>query len=99
VGERLAHSTNYFPNITATINLDCAQAHLDGNRGKLAALKKKYGPEVSIFDPGKLGSVLIISESETVDVNAMIREFEIELLDDYLERALTHHHDPANRER
>lgn len=98
VGERLAHSTNYYSNVTATINLDCAQAHLDGNWGKLAALKKKYGPEVTIFDPGQLGSVLITSESETVDVKEMVQEFDIELLDDYLERSLTHHHNPANRE-
>jgi predicted amidohydrolase len=96
-GEQLAHSTNYISNITATINLDCAQAHLDGNWGKLDALKKKYGRDVTIYDPGKLGSVLITSESETVDVNEMVREFEIELLDDYLERVLEVHHDPANR--
>ena len=96
-GEQLAHSTNYISNITATINLDCAQAHLDGNWGKLDALKKKYGRDVTIYDPGKLGSVLITSESETVDVNEMIREFEIELLDDYLERVLNIHHDPTNR--
>lgn len=98
VGERLARSTDHSSNITATINLDCAQAHLDYNEGKLAALKKKYGVEVTIFDPGYLASVLITNESETVNVNTMIREFDIELLDDYLERALTHQHAPANRE-
>lgn len=96
LGEQLAHSTNYSPTITATINLDCAQAHLDGNWGKLDALKKKYGRDVTIYDPGKLGSVLITSESETVDVNEMVAEFEIELLDNYLERSLMLHNDPAN---
>lgn len=98
VGERLAHSTSdYIPSITATINLDCAQAHLDDNFGKLAALKKKYGRDVTIYDPGELASVLISSESETVDVHEMIREFDIELLDDFLERYSHIHHDPANR--
>jgi hypothetical protein len=98
VGHRIAASTNYMQNITATLNLDCTVAHLDYNWGKLARLKEKYGRDVTIFDPGQLGAVLITSESETVSIQEMIAEFEIELLDDYMERALAHHHNPANRE-
>lgn len=98
VGHRIASSTNYYRAITTTLNLDCEVAHLDGNRPRFVALKKKYGPEVTIFDPGELGCALITSESETVGVKEMIEEFEIELIDDYFARALEYHHDPANRE-
>jgi hypothetical protein len=53
---------------------------------------------VTIKDPGFLGSVLITSEHETVSVDDMIAEFEIELLDDYMARALAHRHTPGNME-
>lgn len=98
VGNLLASSTNYYQAITHTINLDCVVAHIDFNGGKFIELKKKYGPDVTIFDPGLLGCVLITSESETVSIQQMVAEFEIELLDAYFERSLAHHHDAANRE-
>jgi hypothetical protein len=99
VGNLLATSTNYYQPVTHTVNLDCAVAHIDFNDGKFVQMKKKYGSAVTIFDPGLLGSVLITSESETINIKDIIAEFEIELLDDYLERSLAHHHDAANRER
>jgi hypothetical protein len=98
VGNLLGTSTNYYQPITHTVNLDCVVAHIDFNGAAFTALKKKYGPDVAIFDPGKLGCVLITSESKTVSIQEMVAEFEIELLDDYLERSLAHHHDAANRE-
>jgi len=98
VGERIATSTNYYQPITHTLNLDCVVAHIDFNGGKFVALKKKYGPDVTIFDPGQLGSVLITSESDTVSIQEMVAEFEIELLDDYMARSLAHHHAAENRE-
>jgi hypothetical protein len=98
VGHCIATSTNYYQPITTTLNLDCVVAHIDFNRNKFVALKKKYGPDVTIFDPGQLGSVLITSESQTVSIEEMIAEFEIELLDDYMARSLAHQYDAANRE-
>ena len=91
-GEILASSTNYFDHVTRTVNLDCCIAHLDYNEERLRKMKKKYGPEVTIADPGFLGSVLITSEHESVSALEMVAEFEIELLDDYWERALAHRH-------
>ena len=87
LGQVVASSTNYFNYVVTTINLDCELVHLDYNRGKLEALKKKYGGAVDISDPGKLGSVLITSKHESITVDNMIKEFEIELLDDYFERS------------
>ncbi len=89
MGRVVATTTNYFNFITAIINLDYRVAHLDGNWGKLRALKNKYGPEVTIYDPGKIGSVMIISESDSVSAEDMVKEFDIELLDHYFDRSRT----------
>jgi hypothetical protein len=86
-GDVLASSTNYFDFAVATINLDTRIAHLDFNWEKLTKLKQKYGPGVTIKDPGKLGSVIVSSELQHIGVDEMIKEFEIELLDDYLNRS------------
>lgn len=87
LGERLASSTNYFDYTVATVNLDCRLAHLDYNWNRLRSLKEKYGPGVTITDPGHLGSVLITSNTPDRTAESMAREFGIELLDDYFARA------------
>ena len=87
LGYEEAVSSTYLPFITHTINLDYAVAHIDCNAEKFEALKKKYGKGVKIYDPGYLGSVLITSELEKLSAMDMVKEFEIELLDDDMERA------------
>jgi hypothetical protein len=86
-GEIVATSTNYYDFAVARINLDCRLLHLDYNRPKFTALKEKYGPGVTISDPGKLASVIVSSEEKDVTVDQMIKEFDLELLDDYLNRS------------
>jgi len=98
LGKLVASNTNYFDFVVADVNLDCRLAHLDYNWSRLRALNAKYGPKVTIKDPGFLGAVLITSEHETVTVDEMIEEFKIELLDDYMARALAHRHGPGNME-
>jgi hypothetical protein len=87
MGDVIASNTNYFDYAIARINLDCKLVHLDYNWSRLTALKNKYGTTVKISDPGKLASVLITSENSKVTSEEMVREFEIEMLDDYLDRA------------
>ena len=99
LGQIIASNTNYFNFAVATMNLDCKLAHLDYNWERLRKLKAKYGPKVTISDPGRLGSVLISSEHETISVDQMIKEFQIELLDDYFVRALEYRHKPGNMEK
>ena len=70
----------------ATINLDRKLVHLDYNWEKLVALKKKYGETVAINDPGKLGVVMITSENSKISAANMVKEFNIELVDDYFSR-------------
>jgi predicted amidohydrolase len=98
LGRVVASTTNYFDYAVATVNLDCQLAHLDFNWGRLRNVKAKYGPKVKISDPGFLGSVLISSEHEKITVDEMVKEFNIELLDDYFARALAHRHKPGNIE-
>jgi predicted amidohydrolase len=87
LGEIVATSTNYYNYAIANVNLDRKLVHLDYNWEKLVALKKKYGKEVTIIDPGKLGAVMITSEKNDMSVDEMIKEFNIELLDDYFNRS------------
>jgi len=98
LGQVVASNTNYFDFAVATVNLDCELVHLDYNWQRLRKLKAKYGPKVTINDPGCLGAVLVSSEHETISVDEMIKEFEIELLDDYFARSLEHRHKPGNME-
>ncbi len=90
LGEIIDSTTNYFDFVTATVNLDCAVAHLDFNWEKLVAMKRKYGAGVKITDPGELGCVLFASESADVTAADLTCEFGIELLDDYFARVLAH---------
>lgn len=87
-GEPLGMATNYTNHLTRRINLDCCVAHFDENWEALEALQKKYGPDVEIFDPGRLGSVLITCGSDQISACGMAEEMGIELLDPYFERAL-----------
>ncbi len=98
LGETIGSSTNYFDYAVADVNLDCRLAHLDYNWSRLRDLKGKYGPRVRISDPGFLGCVLISSEDKGVCVDEMIGESQVELLDDYMARALAHRHTPGNTE-
>jgi hypothetical protein len=98
-GETLAQTTNYFDHVTQTINLDCKVIHLDYNWGKITAAKEKYGRGFIMKDPGFLGAVLISSELEDVTIDEIIEEFEMEILDEYMDRALEHRHTPENMEK
>jgi len=87
LGEVVASSTNYFNYAVATVNLDRKLVHLDNNWEKLVALKKKYGKDVIVTDPGKIGAVMITSEHDKISVDDMTKEFNIELLDDYFNQS------------
>jgi predicted amidohydrolase len=91
VGNIIASSTNYTDFVTATINLDYEVVHLDGNREyKLKSAKQKYGGKLKIYDPGYLGSVLLTSECDSISVKDIVKEFDIEILNDYLYRCNKH---------
>lgn len=97
LGELVGKSTDYYPYITADINLDFEVVHLDGNMAKLQAARKKYGKRIKVIDPGHLGAVLISSEDKTLKIDTIINEFQIELLDDYFDRSRKHHTNHPNK--
>ncbi len=97
-GEVVASSTNYFHYTVATVNLDRRLVHLDYNWTKLKALKEKYGDKVNIYDPGEVGAVMITSQHELISADEMIKEFDIELLDNYLDRSRAVREQPGNME-
>jgi len=86
-GEMIASSSNYFNFTSERLNFDCALAHLDFNGDRLKSLKAKCGAGVTIHAPDHLGSVLITNEMGGCTVGDLIREFEIERLDEYFARA------------
>lgn len=93
-----ATSSNYFYHVTHDINLDYVVAHLDENWTKLDQMKEKYGRDVTVFDPGYIGAVLITSESDTISAMDMVKEFDIELLDHYFERSIASRYLPGRME-
>lgn len=88
LGEVMAATTNYTDFTITTINLDRALVHLDFNEQKLAKLKAGYGDDISIHDPGRLGSVLISSEKSGLQIQKLLKDNGIEELDKYLLRSL-----------
>jgi len=87
LGHKVACSTNYHPFATAQINTDFQVVHLDNNRDKLLQARKKYGRKISAFDPGRLGSVLLTSETCEFSAAQVVDEFRIERLADYFRRS------------
>lgn len=86
-GRILAESTEYTQTIISKLNLDCCQVHLDFNFEQLDAMKRKYGSSVEIDDTGHLGSVLVRNFNDQFTVGTLLAEFEIEPLEQYLQRA------------
>lgn len=87
LGEVLSQTTNYTDYTITTINLNRALVHLDYNEQKLARLKAQYGDAIKILDPGQLGSVLISSEKEGLNLPDLLNKEGIEVLDAYFERS------------
>jgi predicted amidohydrolase len=86
-GEVIATSTHNYNYAVATVNRDRKIIHQDLNLAKLIELKKKYGDKVIITEQGEIGVLMITSEHEQVSAAGMVKEFGIELLDDYFERS------------
>jgi len=77
--------TDCYTNVArATINLDRVMVHLDFNREKFPDIEKKYRGEIIIDTPPNIGPALIFSRSDTMSAMDVVKEFELQLLDDYL---------------
>lgn len=89
-GETLASSTEYYPFVTATVNLDYALVHIDRNDAKYRAAKKKYGNKLTVHDPGGIGAVMLSYAGEDTTAWDIVREFDIMPLDDYFNECRRH---------
>ena len=89
LGRTLAESSAYGRIIFSRINLDSQIVHIDYNAGRVAQLKRKYGERVQIETASPEAVYFISSLDVRRSVEDMIAEFDIELLDDYLDRART----------
>lgn len=87
LGRVLAESSQYGRIIFARINLDCQVVHIDYNVRRIPDLKKTYGPLVKIETFSPEAVYLLTSLHPAKTVHDMIKEFQIETLDDYLDRA------------
>ncbi|MFH1744366.1 MAG: carbon-nitrogen hydrolase family protein [bacterium] len=87
MGRVLVESSDYQLAITETINLDCAVLHLDYNHAKVGEIRKKYGQAVDMEVTSPEGRFLLTSNHPDRSVDDIIQEFELELLDDYFDRA------------
>jgi len=89
-GEVVASNTNYYPFVTAHVNFDYVIPHIDRNNNKFRDIKKKYGEAVTIHDPGFVGCVMLTCNDENMSVWDIVREYELQLMDDYFEESLRH---------
>ena len=87
LGHTLAESSRYGKTICARINLDSRVVHIDYNADRVRRLKEKYGPYVKVETASPEAVYFLSSLHPEKSVHDMIREFEIETLDAYLDRA------------
>jgi predicted amidohydrolase len=87
LGRTLAESSAYGRIIFSKINLDSQIVHIDFNVERVANLKRKYQEYVSIEVASPEAVYFISSIHPEVSVQDMIKEFEIEIRDDYFARA------------
>jgi predicted amidohydrolase len=87
LGDVIASTNHISDYVVSKINLDYKRVPIAYNFDNLAALKSKYGKTVKITEPGENGFVLVTSDNKSISAGQMIKEFKIELFDEYLDRA------------
>jgi len=87
LGRVLTKSSTYNPVISKRVNLDYEVLHLDYNFEKMKKIKEKYGPEVELDVSRPEGVFMLISHTEEVSAMDVIKEFNMELRDDYFKRS------------
>ncbi|MBP7936354.1 MAG: carbon-nitrogen hydrolase family protein [Phycisphaerae bacterium] len=87
LGRTLAESSQYGRIIFTRVNLDSQIVHIDYNADRVRRMKEKYGPLASADTASPEAVFLLFSLHPERSIQDMIREFEIETLDSYLDRA------------
>jgi predicted amidohydrolase len=87
LGHMLVESNRNAPVIFQRINLDSRIIHVDYNRERVREMKKKYGPLVKIESASREALFRISSLHPDKSIDELMREFEIEDYDAYLDRS------------
>lgn len=92
LGETLSITelTSYYDYVLQTINLDYVVCHLDFNKDKIRAAKEKYGSALKMRVGGYTALVMLSCESDKMTIMDIVKEFDIELVDDYFARSKAH---------
>jgi predicted amidohydrolase len=86
VGEVLAEGDPPLSVLSMELNLDKKVFHLDFNNSQVPAIRDKYGPDVEIRQYHKEGCMTVESLRDGLTVQDLMREFDLELVPDYLAR-------------
>ena len=87
-GQVIASTTNYYDYVTTAVNLDYKIVHLDYNMEKIQQAKKKYKQSLTVHDPGNVATVMLTCEADNMQIDDIIKEFQIETYDEYLQRSI-----------
>jgi len=87
-GEALFHSHTYFQTATVKINTNYRVCHLDHNWAGLQKAVDKYGPRVTVRNPGAVGCVTLLSNDPELKAGDVVKEFGLEEWDDYYARSV-----------
>lgn len=82
---------SHYRSIINKINTNFALVHLDFNAAKIDAALRAYGRRITMHHNNGLGVVLMTSNDEELPIMDVIREFDIELWDDYYARSQAHY--------
>ena len=88
LGRILTKSSTYNPVISKRVNLDYEVLHLDYNFEKMKKIKEKYGPKIELNVSRPEGVFMLMSHTEEVSAMDVIKEFNMELRDEYFKRSL-----------
>lgn len=86
MGETLAITGSHSPIAAATIDLDTALFHMDFNKAQIPAIRAKYGPDIALRIYHEEGYFTLQTNRADLPVSAVIAEFQLDPLGDYLER-------------
>ena len=89
-GEPVAATVSGDDALTHTVNMDYAICHLDNNEEKIQAAKEKYGENLSVYDPGHIGCVMLSYEGTDKTVKDILEEFQIATADAYFDACRAH---------
>lgn len=86
-GATAAQTSDLLPAMTACLNLNRRVVHMDFNLGKLDRMRDQYRGDVLVEDMRQEATCVITSLKPGLEVSSLIKEFKVETLPHYFDRA------------